>query len=452
MTSASFGWTKIVRLGLVQTMLGAIIVLMTSTINRVMVVELALPAVVPGLLVASHYAIQILRPAWGYGSDVGGRRTPWIIGGMAALALGGIGAALGTALAASSRPLGLSVAALSFLLLGIGAGSAGTSVLAMLATHVEPRRRAFAASAVWMMMILGFAISAPLAGSFLDPFSNTRLIAVTSTICAIAFVVATLAVWGVETAPAASEELGSRTAAKPPFRQALAEVWREPAARRFTIFIFVSMLAYGAQELLVEPFAGLVFGMSPGSTTKLAGLQHGGVFVGMVGVAILASVIGGRILGSLRVWTIGGCASSALSLSAIAVVGFLSLGPDAFRAAVFALGVSNGAFAVAAIGSMMGLAGDGRGLARGHADGSLGRGPGHRIRARRRSGHPVGRSCARVRSDAAGRLCLGLRAGIRTLHRSGDACIPGRPRRLQGSECAGAAGRPCRRTMRKGVP
>ena len=85
----------IVRLGLVQTALGAIVVLMTSTINRVMVVELALPAMVPGMLVASHYAIQILRPAWGYGSDVGGRRTPWIVGGMAALALGGTGAALG---------------------------------------------------------------------------------------------------------------------------------------------------------------------------------------------------------------------------------------------------------------------------------------------------------------------------------------------------------------------
>ena len=361
MNPTTFGWTTIIRLALVQTMLGAIIVLMTSTINRVMVVELALPAVVPGLLVASHYAIQILRPAWGYGSDVGGRRTPWIIGGMAALALGGMGAALGTAVAASSRPLGVSVAALSFLLLGIGAGSAGTSVLAMLATHVEARRRAFAASTVWMMMILGFAISAPLAGSFLDPFSNTRLIAVTSAICAIAFTVATLAVWGLETAPAISQELRSRTTARPLFRQALAEVWREPAARRFTIFIFVSMLAYGAQELLIEPFAGLVFGMSPGSTTKLAGLQHGGVLVGMVGVAILASSIGGPILGSLRLWTIGGCVSSALSLLAIALVGFLSLGPDIFRAAVFSLGISNGAFAVAAIGSMMALAGTGAG-------------------------------------------------------------------------------------------
>ena len=140
----SLGWTGIVRLGLVQTALGAIVVMMTSTINRVMVVELALPAIVPGLLVASHYAIQILRPAWGYGSDVGGRRTPWIIGGMAVLALGGTGAALATALAASNLPLGLALAAVAFLLVGVGAGAAGTSVLAMLAASVAPsaaRRR-----------------------------------------------------------------------------------------------------------------------------------------------------------------------------------------------------------------------------------------------------------------------------------------------------------------------
>ena len=79
MNATPLGWIGIVRLGLVQTALGAIVVLMTSTINRVMVVELALPAFVPGLLVASHYAVQILRPAWGYGADVGGRRTPWIV-------------------------------------------------------------------------------------------------------------------------------------------------------------------------------------------------------------------------------------------------------------------------------------------------------------------------------------------------------------------------------------
>ena len=93
---------------------------MTATLNRVMVVELALPAFVPGLLVALHYAVQVLRPRWGYGSDRSGRRTPWIVGGMAALCLGGFGAACGTALAADDLVLGLALAALSFLCVGIG--------------------------------------------------------------------------------------------------------------------------------------------------------------------------------------------------------------------------------------------------------------------------------------------------------------------------------------------
>jgi BCD family chlorophyll transporter-like MFS transporter len=353
------GWSGILRLGLVQTALGAVVVLMTSTINRVMVVELALPAFIPGLLVALHYGVQILRPAWGYGSDMGGRRTPWIIGGMAALALGGTGAAIATAWTSSQPSLGLAFAVLSFLLVGLGVGAAGTSVLAMLATRVAPRRRAAAATTVWVMMIFGFALTAPLAGHFLDPFSNARLIGVTATVCVIAFGVACLAVFGVEANSAPnSAETSMRSVKRPPFRDAFAQIWAEAAARRFTIFIFVSMLAYSAQELLVEPFAGLVFGMTPGATTKLAGVQHSGVLTGMLGVAVAASLIGGPILGSLRLWTVGGCLASALSLAAIAAEG-LATPPYPLIAAVFALGVSNGAFAVAAIGSMMGLAGSG---------------------------------------------------------------------------------------------
>lgn len=357
---ASLGWIGIVRLGLVQTALGAIVVLMTSTINRVMAVELALPAVVPGILVASHYAVQILRPAWGYGSDIGGRRTPWIIGGMAILATGGTGAALATALSASNLPLGLTLAAVSFLLVGVGAGAAGTSVLAMLASSVTPSRRAAAATTVWVMMILGFAITAPLAGHFLDPFSQTRLIEVTATVCLIAFLVASVAAFGVETSVTRFGQQ-NLSASKPPFREAFVQVWKEPAARQFTIFIFVSMLAYSAQELLVEPFAGLVFRMTPGVTTKLAGVQHMGVLIGMICVAVAASAIGGRTLGSLRMWTIAGCLASAVSLAAIAASGLLGWDPLALRASVFALGLSNGMFAVAAIGSMMGLAGSGAG-------------------------------------------------------------------------------------------
>ncbi|NCU85747.1 MAG: MFS transporter, partial [Betaproteobacteria bacterium] len=87
--SDGLGWFGIVRLGLVQACIGSIVVLTTSTLNRIMVVELALPALLPGLLVAIHYALQVLRPRMGFGSDQSGRRTPWVIGGMLVLATGG---------------------------------------------------------------------------------------------------------------------------------------------------------------------------------------------------------------------------------------------------------------------------------------------------------------------------------------------------------------------------
>ena len=79
------GWVGIFRLALVQMALGSIVVLTTSTLNRVMALELMLPALVPGLLVGVHHAVQMTRPRMGFGSDVGGRRTPWIAGGMAVL-------------------------------------------------------------------------------------------------------------------------------------------------------------------------------------------------------------------------------------------------------------------------------------------------------------------------------------------------------------------------------
>ena len=104
------GWLGIARLGLVQAALGAIVVLTTATLNRVMVVELALPAMLPGALVALHYSVQVLRPRLGYGSDVSGRRTPWIVGGMALLALGAVGAAAATAWMGSSPAGGIALA------------------------------------------------------------------------------------------------------------------------------------------------------------------------------------------------------------------------------------------------------------------------------------------------------------------------------------------------------
>ncbi len=353
----SLGWLSIFRLGLVQMCLGAVVVLTTSTLNRLMVVELSLPAVLPGLLVALHYGIQITRPNWGFMSDAGGRRTRWIIGGMIALGLGAFGAALGVVMFPTSFAAALSLSIVAYALIGLGAGASGTSLLALLATATEPHRRAAAATITWLMMIAGIAITAGTVGAFLDPYTPALLLKIVAIVTCGAVVVTSLAVWGIE----------NRVKATPPqqentrFIEGLREVWSEPATRNFTIFVFLSMTAYFMQELILEPYAGLVFGFTPGQSTSLSGAQNGGVFLGMLTVGIAAT---GLRLGSLRNWVIFGCLGSAGSLGVITFLGGLVV-PQALTPAVVVLGFFNGMFAVAAIGSMMALAGRGRGAREG---------------------------------------------------------------------------------------
>jgi BCD family chlorophyll transporter-like MFS transporter len=358
----TLGWLGIVRLGLVQTALGSIVVLTTSTLNRVMVVELALPALLPGVLVALHYAVQVARPRFGYGSDTGRRRTPWIVGGITVLGLGGILAAVATALM-SMQPLGgIALAVIAFLLIGAGVGASGTCLLVLLASGVAPERRAAAASITWIMMIAGFAVTAGLVGAFLDPFSLTRLVAITSIVAACALVLTLLALRGLEDSIAGTEgapvqAAGDRPAA-PGFVAALVSVLREDHTRRFGMFVFISMLAYSAQDLILEPFAGAVFGLTPGESTQLGGIQHTGVLIGMLFVALLGQRMRDQRSRMLGHAVVGGCAGSGLLLGALSVAGYVGA-EWPLSASVFALGIANGCFAVAAIGSMMALVSQG---------------------------------------------------------------------------------------------
>ena len=347
----TLGWLSIVRLGLVQTCLGAIVVLTTSTLNRLMVIELALPAVLPGLLVALHYGIQLTRPNWGFVSDQGGNRTRWIMLGIITLAFGGFGAALGVVLLQTTWLLGLLLSIISYALIGLGVGASGTSLLALLATSTAPHRRAAAATITWLMMIFGIAMTAGTVGAFLDPYSPKLLLKIVAVVCVSAVVVTMLATWrierGVTSVVPNSDPMG--------FVEGLREVWAEPKARIFTIFVFLSMTAYFMQELILEPYAGLVFGFTPGQSTSLSGAQNGGVFVGMLTVGTAAT---GFRLGQLRNWVVAGCLGSALTLIMITIIG--QMGHMPLTPFVVGLGFFNGMFAVAAIGSMMALAGDGR--------------------------------------------------------------------------------------------
>ncbi|MEM7055987.1 MAG: BCD family MFS transporter [Pseudomonadota bacterium] len=350
----TLSWLSIVRIGLVQTALGAVVVLCTATINRVMIVELTLLAMIPAFLVGIYHGFQLLRPKWGHGADNHARRAPWIIGGMAVLAAGTVGAATATAWMESAFWPGLALAIMAFGMVGLGLGASATNLLALLAAHVAPGKKAAAGSLVWILMIGGLAASGITIGQVLDPYSGARLVTVSLCIAAVAMAVTVFALWGVE---AGTETDLPRPRPKVDFRAAASEVWHDTTARAFTVFVFVAMLAYNTQDLILEPFGGHVFGMTPGESTALGGKMHAGALMGMILVFVTGLIFRGTML--TRMFIIGGCIGSGLCLAALGYGGMQGTSWP-LQVNVMALGFCNGVFAVAAIGMMMGLASEGR--------------------------------------------------------------------------------------------
>ena len=198
------------------------------------------------------------------------------------------------------------------------------------------------------------AVTAGTVGAVLDPFSMGRLVRVVGTVCALVLPLSTLALSGLETR--GSARISTPEPPRPAFGPALRQAWADASVRRFTLFVFTAMLAYGSQDLVLDPFAGAVLGLTPGETTALSGLQHGGALAGMLTVAVLGALWSRRQPRFLRACAVAGCLLSALLLAALAGVGALgALG--LLRPVVALLGFGNGVFAVAAVGSMMTLAG-----------------------------------------------------------------------------------------------
>lgn len=356
--SLGIGWLGILRLGTVQAAIGAMVMLATSLLNRVIVVEYAIAAAIPAALVAWHYGVQLTRPLWGHRSDRSAWRSSWVMTGMGILALGALVSVDATIMMSGSGALPVIVAVAGFTLIGLGVGMSGTALLALLASRVADERKPAAAAISWTMMVAGIVIAAGVSGAYLDPFSEARLAIVCSVVVLIAFCLAMLALRGLErnSQPVLSSQR-SETGAS--FAEVLRDIWRDNQARRFTYFVFISMLAYSMQDLILEPFAGLVFEMTPGESTQLSGLQHSGILAGMLAAGLGGSLYTKKFGPNLKLWIVLGCFGSAVMLAGLSMAATFGIAWP-LKVNVFGLGLANGIFAVAAVSAMLGLASDGQ--------------------------------------------------------------------------------------------
>ena len=361
-------WFSILRLGLVQLCIGSSVVIPLSTLNRLMKVELALPATIAGFLIALHYAVQLTRVNWGYLSDKTQNRSQWIIFGMLILGIGGVLASASIPLIESNFAYGIMLALFSYTLIGFGVGAAGTPLLALLASYSSKSQKGFAASITFLMMILGLAITGITAGILLDPYSHQKLIKITASLAIITNILSYLSLKNLEKSLQnnADGRIPNAINYDVPFLEGIKKVWMEREARLFTIFIFISMGAFSMQDPILEPFAGEVFGFAVGESTKLDGFHKIGTLIGIILIILCLSkfrigfgslsIVKNERLGSEKFWLITGCIFSAFSLFMISLLGLTYRDPSILNSVVFLFGISNGVFTAGILGTMLHLA------------------------------------------------------------------------------------------------
>jgi BCD family chlorophyll transporter-like MFS transporter len=270
--------SRLLRLSLFQVTVGMALVLMVGTLNRVMIVELRVPATLVAVMLALPLVFAPFRALIGFKSDtfrsaLGLRRLPYIFKGtmyqfggfaimpFALLVLSGYGEAID-----APRWIGLSSAALAFLLVGAGVHIVQTVGLALATDLVPEADQPKVVGLMYVMLLVGMIVSAFVYGALLENYSPGRLIQVIQGSAVVTVVLNGLAMWKQE-----ARNRARGAAPQPVIR--FADAWARLAARqgmlRLLVVIALGTAGFGMADVLLEPFGGQVLDMTVAQTTRL---------------------------------------------------------------------------------------------------------------------------------------------------------------------------------------
>lgn len=296
--------SRLLRLSLFQVTVGMALVLLVGTLNRVMIVELSVPASLVGTMLALPILFAPFRALIGFKSDMhksalGLRRLPYIwkgtlyqFGGFAImpfalLVLSGYGEAFD-----APRWIGYSSAGLSFLLVGAGVHMVQTVGLALATDLVDEADHPKVVGLMYVMLLLGMVLAAIVYGTLLENYSPGRLIQVIQGTAVVTVALNFLAMWKQE---ARDRERAQAMAVAPDiaFSDAWAQLMRTSGMVRLLIVIALGTFGFGMADVLLEPYGGEALGLSVASTTRLTALLAGGTLLGF-GIASRSLGNGGK--------------------------------------------------------------------------------------------------------------------------------------------------------------
>ncbi len=348
---------RLLRLALFQVSVGMATVLLSGTLNRVMIVELGVSAWLVALMIAVPLLIAPFRAVIGHKSDthrsvLGWRRVPFIWFGTL-MQFGGL-AIMPFALILMSRPdvyaVGVGASMLAFLLTGAGLHTTQTAGLA-LATDLAPaEKRPRAVALLYVMLLAGMMIAALAIGSLLYNFSPTRLAQVIQGAAVITFVLNLVALWKQE---ARKRPLAKDETPQVPFKTVWREFIRRPNAARLMLAVGLGAAAFAMQDALLEPYGGEILGLSVGATTGLTG---GWAFGALLGFAIAGRAMSRRA-NPLRMAGYGAASGICAFLLVLFAAPFAS--PVMLALGAVAIGFGIGLFSVGTLVATMALAQEG---------------------------------------------------------------------------------------------
>ena len=364
--------SRLLRLSLFQVSVGMALVLLTGTLNRVMIVELDVPAWLVGLMVSIPVLIAPFRALIGFKSDthksvLGWRRVPYIwfgtlmqFGGFAILPFALL---VLTGDGHGSAMWGEVGAALAFLLIGAGINTTQTAGLALANDLASEETRPRVVALLYVMLLLGMVVSALVFGSLLHDFTAKQLIQIIQGVAVITVVLNVIAMWKQE---ARNPKLTAKDAPRISFSQAWAQFSAAGRAKRLLVGVGLGSAAFSMQDILLEPFGGQVFGLNVGQTTWLTATLALGTLAGFAISARRLSRGGDPYrLASLGILA-GIMAFAAVIFSQ--VLDMVSL----FQTGAFFIGLGGGLFSVGMLTAAMDLASSGAGTMSGFALGAWG--------------------------------------------------------------------------------
>jgi BCD family chlorophyll transporter-like MFS transporter len=290
-TSPHFSVLRSLKIGSFNFGSALVDILTASVWNRVMITDLGMSATPVSILLALRYLLAPLSIWAGFRSDtrpIGGwRRTPyiWIGRALMLLAVFLLPNSLAQISMDASSPIGWVLALAIFIAYGAGTAISGGPYLALIHDRTPAAKRGVAISIAQTLLLLGFAISPIVFGRLLPTYSAEQFQALAIMTGAAAALFWFFAIWREDRKVTADEI--DQHAERPHLGVMLKHMWADRRARRFAMFLSLGAIASFAQDAVLEPFGGDVFGMTVEQTTRFSAYFGTGVLVLMIITSIV---------------------------------------------------------------------------------------------------------------------------------------------------------------------